>query len=228
MRLSIIVPVLNEAPIIKQALQPLQGLRERGHELIVVDGESADDTLARARQFSDQAIACSKGRAHQMNTGASKAQGDILLFLHADTTLPALVDTHIQRAAHNPETLWGRFDVKLSGKQPLLRIVEYLMNHRSRLTGIATGDQAIFVRRDTFLDIGGFPEIQLMEDIAISTQLKRLSAPACLKERVVTSSRRWEHNGIVRTILKMWRLRIAYFFGADPDKLAARYYDKSA
>lgn len=223
LHLSIVVPVLNEAGLIAETLIRLQPLRERGAELIVVDGGSADGTAERAAPLVSRLVRAPKGRAIQMNAGARAAAGDILLFLHADTRLPAEAD-RILAEAFGDGAVWGRFDVRLSGRHPLLRLVEILMNRRSRLTGIATGDQALFVRRDVFERAGGFPEIPLMEDIALSQRLKRIARPVCLRERVVASSRRWEENGVVRTILLMWWLRFRYFLGADPADLVRVYY----
>ncbi len=222
-KVSIIMPVLNEAEGIEQTLQSLQAFRGEGHELIVVDGGSEDDTLALAEPLADQLIGASAGRASQMNAGAKLACGDILLFLHADTTLPENAMALMCEGLQQTRKCWGRFDVKLSGQQLLLRVVEWLINLRSRLTGIATGDQAIFIRRACFLVIDGFPEIPLMEDISISRHLKFYSDPLCLKSKVITSSRRWEQKGIVRTILLMWRLRLAYYLGTDPAALARQY-----
>jgi len=207
------MPVLNEAPGIRAALEALAALRARGHEVIVVDGGSSDATPALAAGLCDRVVNAPRGRALQMNAGAQVATGDVLLFLHADTRLP--VEFHI------PESLWGRFDVKIEGRHPLLTVVGWAMNLRSRLTGIATGDQAMFVRRDAF---PGFPAIALMEDIALSKAMKRRARPACLREKVVTSGRRWESRGVLRTIVLMWKLRLLYFFGARPDELARRYY----
>jgi rSAM/selenodomain-associated transferase 2 len=222
-RLSIVIPVLNEAGLIAEALVRLQPLRARGAELIVVDGGSTDGTADQAAPLVSRLVRAPKGRATQMNAGARAATGDILLFLHADTRLPEDADRVIAEA-FAAGAVWGRFDVRLSGGHPLLRVVEALMNRRSRLTGIATGDQALFVRRDVFERAGGFPEIALMEDIALSRRLKRAARPACPRARVVASSRRWEENGIVRTILLMWWLRLRYFFGADPADLVRVYY----
>ncbi|MEI2783937.1 MAG: TIGR04283 family arsenosugar biosynthesis glycosyltransferase [Candidatus Competibacter sp.] len=159
-----------------------------------------------------------------MNAGARQANGDILWFLHADSLPPPDALSLIRAALAGRERGWGRFDVRLSGRRPSLRMVEFSMNLRSRLTGIATGDQGIFVRRDLFERIGGYPPIALMEDIALSRTLKRYGRPVCLRQRVLTSSRRWERDGIARTVLLMWRLRLAYFLGADPDRLARIYY----
>jgi rSAM/selenodomain-associated transferase 2 len=168
-------------------------------------------------------VAAPRGRARQQNAGAAAATGDVLLFLHADTRLPPDADARIAAALAAPGACWGRFDVRLTGRAPLLRLVERLISLRSRLTGIATGDQAIFVRRDTFQAIGGFPDQPLMEDVALSRALRRIARPACLREAVLTSSRRWETRGIWRTIVLMWRLRLAYALGADPAELARRY-----
>lgn len=220
--LSIIIPALDEANGIAETLQHLQVLRRRGHEIILVDGGSRDATATLARPWVDQVIHSARGRAVQMNTGARVTRGNVLLFLHADTQLPPDADRLILSALGKRQ--WGRFDVRLSGTRPLLRIIEGMMNGRSRLTGIATGDQAIFVRRDSFQAVGGFPAIPLMEDIALSHALKKLGRPQCLRARVITSSRRWEQRGLVRTILLMWRLRLAYWLGADPARLAKRYY----
>ncbi len=223
-RLTVIVPVLNEVRGIVSALSCLQTLRARGHEVIVVDGGSSDGTPDAARPFADRVLNSPRGRARQMNTGARAARGDVLLFLHADTALPADADRLIVEAFRRSGRMWGRFDVELSPSTPPLRLVAFLMNLRSRLTGIATGDQAMFVRRVPFERIGGFPALALMEDIALSIRLKRESRPVCLRPRAVTSSRKWEREGIVRTVLLMWRLRLAFFFGADSADLARRYY----
>lgn len=219
--LSIIVPVLDEAGGIVDALAALAPLRARGAEVVVVDGGSQDGTVELARGRCDRVVAAARGRAAQMNAGAAAARGDILLFLHADTRLPADADRHVREALSR--RAWGRFDVAIAGGHPLLPLVAALMNRRSRLTGICTGDQALFATRAAFAQAGGFPEIALMEDVAISRRLKRVSRPACLAQRVVTSGRHWERRGVLRTILLMWRLRLAFFLGADPDLLARRY-----
>lgn len=221
--LSIIVPVLNEAAIIKEALARLEPLRERGAEVIIVDGGSGDGTPELAQPLADRVAAAPPGRARQMNEGAATARGDVLLFLHADTMLPEAADRLVAEALADPRRAWGRFDVQIAGRQRALALVATMMNWRSRLSGIATGDQAIFVRRAAFAAVGGFPDIPLMEDIALSRALKRLSRPSCIGSQVTTSGRRWEQQGVARTILLMWRLRLAYSFGADPAKLASRY-----
>lgn len=220
--LTIVVPVLNEAPTLADCLAALQPLRARGARVVVVDGGSDDDTLARAAPLADLALSARRGRAAQMNAGAAAAPADVLLFLHADTRLPPAADTLVQRVASGPQA-WGRFDVCLDSRRPALRVIETMMNLRSRWTGIATGDQALFVRGSLFVQLGGFAEIALMEDINLSSRLRRTGPPLCLREHVVTSARRWETGGVLRTMVLMWRLRAAYFFGADPAQLARRY-----
>ena len=219
MKLSIVIPALDEAQGIRPALQALAPLRRRGHEVIVVDGGSADGTRELAVPLCDRVVSSARGRAVQMNAGARHATGDALLFLHVDTFLPPEADLVV--TATLQKRMWGRFDVEIEGRHRLLKVVAWTMNLRSRLTGIATGDQAIFVRREAF---AGFPEIALMEDIAFSRQMKRRGAPACLRSRVSTSGRRWESRGVLRTIVLMWRLRLLFFLGARPERLA-RLYD---
>lgn len=224
MSLSVIIPCFNEAGHIAQTLGSLQPLRERGAEVIVVDGGSSDDTMERARPLADRILtAPRRGRALQMNAGAAQAGGGILLFLHADCILPPEADGLIIDGLHRTHKSWGRFDVRLCSRSPLLRAVGTSMNARSRLTGIATGDQGIFVTRSLFDAVGRFPEIALMEDVELSRRLKRYGRPLCLRHRIDVSARRWETHGVLRTILLMWRLRFAYWLGADPDALALRY-----
>ena len=218
MKLSIIVPALEEATGIAAMLEALAPLRARGHEVILADGGSTDGTPSLAAPFADKVIAAPRGRARQMNAGAAQASGEALVFLHADTRLPPDADQMVSAALG--ARLWGRFDVRIDGRSPLLGMVAFCMNWRSRLTGIATGDQAIFVRRDAF---PGFPDIPLMEDIAFSKEMKRRGAPACLRARAVTSGRRWDAQGAMCTIVHMWRLRLAYALGANPEDLARRY-----
>ncbi len=222
-RLSIVIPALNEADTIESILGPLQPLREELAEIILVDGGSEDDTVERAAERVDRLLRSERGRARQMNAGARTARGEILLFLHADTLLPAGAAEAVLEAMDRGTRDWGRFDLRLSGRHPLLRMVETMINLRSRLNGIATGDQAIFVRHELFEEIGGYEEIPLMEDVALSRELRKRGRPACLGIRVTTSSRRWEAGGIWRTILLMWRLRWAYARGADPGQLARHY-----
>jgi len=223
LKLSIIIPVLNEAETIVQTLAALASLRGRGAEVIVVNGGSRDGTAERAAPQADRVIVAPRGRALQMNAGAAEARGDILLFLHADTTLPDNADALLFEGLRDPVWQWGRFDVAISGRSLLLPAVAWLMNWRSLATGIATGDQAMFMRRTAFDAVGGFPNLPLMEDIAMSKRLKRLSRPLCLAARVTTSGRRWDRNGAVRTILLMWRLRLTFWLGASPESLARRY-----
>lgn len=223
MELSIILPVLDEADGIATALAALRPLRARGVEIIVADGGSRDDTVARAHPFGDRVIVAPRGRGAQMNAGAAAASGTVLLFLHADTRLPADADRLVRAGLARSGREWGRFDIRITGTHPLLRVVAALMNIRSRVTGIATGDQAMFMTSAAFAAAGGFADIPLMEDIALSARLKRLGPPLCLAGPVVTSGRRWEKHGVVRTILLMWRLRFAYVLGADPGFLARCY-----
>jgi rSAM/selenodomain-associated transferase 2 len=221
--LSIIVPCLDESQGITEALSALAPLRARGAEVIVADGGSRDGTAERARPHADAVITAPRGRASQMNAGAACARGEILLFLHADTRLPDAADALVVDGLKRTRRGWGRFDVAIAGRHPLLKVVAFLMNWRSRLTGITTGDHAIFVTRSLYTAAGGYPDIALMEDIELSKRLKRFGPPLCLKHRLITSGRRWEERGVLRTILLMWRLRLAYWLGADPAKLAVRY-----
>lgn len=222
-QLSVIIPTLNEAARIGATLGALQPLRSRGHDVIVVDGGSEDGTPERARPLADRVIAAPRGRASQMNAGAAEARGDVVLFLHADTLLPESADRLVLEGLAASRLLWGRFDVRIAGRHPLLHAVAWLMNRRSRLTGIATGDQAMFAWREAFLRAGGFPSIPLMEDIALARALRDLSRPLCLAERATTSGRRWESRGVLRMIVLMWWLRLRFFLGASPDRLAQRY-----
>jgi rSAM/selenodomain-associated transferase 2 len=222
-KLSIIVPVLNEAEGLLATLESLAPLRDRGAELIVVDGGSRDATINNARAYADCVLSAPRGRALQMNAGAARASGDVLLFLHADTHLPARADRLVIDGLSRFGRAWGRFDVTIAGRERLLPMIAFFMRMRSRLTGIATGDQAIFVRRHAFEAVGAFPPIALMEDVALCKALKRISRPLCLRERVITSGRRWEEHGVVRTMLLMWKLRLAFALGVDPKTLARRY-----
>ncbi len=221
--LSIVMPVLNEAAGIDAALQALVQLTERGAQLVVADGGSSDDTAALAKTAGAVVVHAPRGRAFQMNAGAQQASADVLLFLHADTLLPEDADLMIAQALANGRFIWGRFDVRIAGRSPMLRVVATFMNLRSRWSGIATGDQAIFMTRAAFDGVGGFPSQPLMEDIEISKRLRKLSRPACLRAKVQTSGRRWETRGVWRTVLLMWRLRFAYWRGAAPEHLAELY-----
>ncbi len=222
--ISIIIPTLNEASHIRQTLEPLQAMRKRGHEILLVDGGSNDKTVDTATPMVDRILHCEAGRAYQMNAGACQAQGSIFWFLHGDTLVQPDMDKKLIAALSASKNPWGRFDILLSGDHYGLRIIETMMNWRSRLTGISTGDQGIFVHRNLFQQVGGFPSIPLMEDIAISTCLKKTSGrPVCLRSKLLTSSRRWESQGVLRTTVLMWRLRLAYALGANPANLA-KYY----
>lgn len=223
-RLSIIIPTLNEAANIRNVLTSLTPLRARGAEVIVADGGSTDGTPALAEPLCDKLVASPAGRARQMNAGCEYSLGDVLLFLHADTVLPAEADTLILAGLDQTRCSWGRFDVEISGRPFMLKVVAWFMNLRSRLTGIATGDQAIFVTRTAFEAAGRYANIRLMEDIALCKTLKRIAGPPlCLHQRVTTSGRRWETHGVWRTIWLMWSLRARYALGADPDTLHALY-----
>lgn len=226
MRLSIVMPTWNEAEQVEAALAALQPLRREGVEIIVVDASSADGTADLARSGADHVVIAARGRARQMNAGAAAASGDLLIFLHADTRLPADADGAVRTALQAGQRAWGRFDVSIAGRLRLLPIIAAAMNLRSRLTGIATGDQAIFARREAFFAVGGFPDLPLMEDIVLSARLKDLGPPACLRARVVTSGRRWEQRGLWRTIWLMWWLRLQFYFGRSAAMLAQQYEAK--
>ena len=220
--LSIIIPTLNEANQIKQCLSRLQTLRQLGHEVIIVDGGSTDDTVSLVSHLCDQVCLSQPSRSIQMNHGVKVATGECFVFLHADTVLPDNILDYFS-SINNIKSKWGRFDISLSGRNCLFRIIESCMNSRSSFTGIVTGDQVMFVGDELFTRVGGYPEIALMEDIAISSLLIKFSKPIRIREKVISSSRRWEKNGIVKTIMKMWLLRLLYFFDYDTNKLAKLY-----
>ena len=222
-RLAVIIPTLDEAERIRASLEALAPLRAKGHEVIVVDGGSSDSTIERARPLVDQVLSSARGRAMQMNAGARAARAETLVFLHADTRLPALADALIINALR--VYAWGRFDVQIEGAHPLLGLVACAMNLRSRLTGIATGDQAIFVRREVFEHLGGYAEIDLCEDVDFVRRLRRTGRFVCLRSRVTTSARRWRRAGLVRTILRMWLIKTLFLAGVSPAWLKRRYAD---
>lgn len=224
MRLSIVIPAVNEANNIAGTLASLQVIRSRGVEVILVDGGSADATTQIATPLVDCVISANKGRAAQMNAGVAVATGDTLLFLHADSILPPDADQLIFKGLQSTSRAWGRFDVAIKGAHFFLPVIACFMNHRSRLTAIATGDQGLFMTVDAFKSAGGFASIPLMEDVAMCVTLKKISAPICLTQKITTSGRRWEKHGVWRTILLMWRIRLAYFLGADPAQLHRAYY----
>ena len=221
--ISVIIPALNEAAGIRAALSALQPLRAEGHEVIVAEGGSADGTAALVRDLADVVLDAPRGRARQMNAGAAIARGDILLFLHADTVLPEGAAHLVAAGLAATGRAWGRFDLHIAGKSRWFPLIAFMINLRSRLTGIATGDQAIFVSRKKLENSIIYDDIPLMEDIALSKRLARLSPPLCLRERATTSGRRWEEHGIWRTIVLMWGLRLRYFLGASPEQLAKSY-----
>jgi len=221
MKISIIIPVLNEENNLPKILCTLRNFRDSGHEVIVVDGGSADNSLSIAHDGADVVVVSRPGRAAQMNHGAAVATGDVFLFLHADTVLPENA-IHLISSLQG-DSFWGYFNIRLSGQKAIFRLIEWMINRRSSLSSIATGDQSIFVAKKLFNNINGFPEIELMEDIAISRLLKTETVPVCLPSQVLTSSRRWENNGIASTVLLMWKLRLFYFFGVSPEKLSKLY-----
>ncbi|MDH5189696.1 MAG: TIGR04283 family arsenosugar biosynthesis glycosyltransferase [Gammaproteobacteria bacterium] len=221
MVISIIIPALNEEKNILQTLSSLQTFRQRGHEIILVDGGSTDSTESIAKPLCDIVLSTRKGRACQMHAGATASHGDVLWFIHADTIAPQNADHMIEKALTKKS--WGRFDVTISGKSWLFRIIAVMMNLRSRITGICTGDQGIFVKKETYMRHGGYPDIPLMEDIAISKQLKKTELPACITIPMLTSGRRWDQKGVVKTMLLMWWLRFLYFIGVSPVKLSDIY-----
>ncbi|OLF39263.1 TIGR04283 family arsenosugar biosynthesis glycosyltransferase [Psychrobacter sp. Cmf 22.2] len=232
--ISIIIPILNEADNLSRLFAHLTGLTPPPQQVILVDGGSIDGSFALAQYLIKdlrvvqqsaidwQVLASSAGRALQMNRGATLATGDVLLFLHADTQLPNHAMTEIMSVVIRAE--WGRFDVRLDSSECMLKLVSKMINWRSRLTGIATGDQAIFVKRDWFEQIGGYPNQALMEDVEISKRLKTIGKPACLTSQVITSARRWQQHGTWRTILLMWQLRFDYWRGVSADNIWQRYY----
>ena len=223
MNISVIVPVLNEETMIAATLESLLPLEP--YEIIVVDGGSTDRTREIAMGLGGFVLSSERGRARQMNHGAARAGGDVLLFLHADTRLPASAFADIAAALADPRCVGGRFDVELEGSHWMLKFIGALINWRSRATKVGTGDQALFVRREVFLRMGGYPDIPLMEDIALCRALKRKGGIACLRSRVVTSARRWENDGVWRTIVRMWTLKLLYLVGVSPARLQQFYAD---
>jgi rSAM/selenodomain-associated transferase 2 len=221
MRISVIIPALNEGKNIAATLESI--VRLQPHEIIVVDGGSTDGTTAVCRELGVRVLSSPRGRATQMNLGARQATGEALLFVHADTQLPLSALDDIGRALADPRIVGGRFDVRLEGKHWMLKLIGAMISLRSRLSRVATGDQGMFLRRDVFVELGGYPDLPLMEDIALSRALKRRGGLACLRSRVVTSARRWEAEGIWRTIFKMWALKSLYLLGVSPLRLK-RYY----
>jgi rSAM/selenodomain-associated transferase 2 len=222
-RLAIVMPVLDEAELIGPALARLESLRQRGSYVIVVDGGSRDDTARHAAVGADCVLQAARGRARQMNAGAAVApvECSAFLFLHADTELPPEADRLVEAALQ--KSAWGRFDIEIAGRSKWLGLVARLMNLRSRLTCICTGDQAIFARRTFFTELGGFADIALMEDIDFCRRAKPRQRPVAISATARTSGRRWDKHGALRTILLMWELRLRFFLGGDPELLARRY-----
>ncbi|HYX38451.1 MAG TPA: TIGR04283 family arsenosugar biosynthesis glycosyltransferase [Oligoflexus sp.] len=219
MNVSVIIPMLNEAATLSLVMDHWKALQQSGAEVLVVDGGSTDGSMERVQQAGFKVLSSARGRARQMNTGAQMAQGDIMLFLHADTQPPPQSLTAMGQGLMLSQLVWGRFDVQVEGRAWMFPIIGFFINLRSRLSGIATGDQGIFVRREAFLQISGFPDQPLMEDVEISKRLLSLSRPLCLKQKMRTSGRRWETRGVWRTIFLMWRLRWAYWRGASAQDL---------
>jgi len=222
MRIAVIIPVLNESLSIQSTLNPLQFWRKRGHQIILVDAESTDDTVQKANGLVDKVLTSSKGRAVQMNMGAEQVDADILLFLHADTVIDEAADQLILTALSTGHS-WGRFNIAFNSGKPVFKIIAFMMNIRSCLSSIATGDQAIFVEKELFEQVGRYPLQPIMEDIQLSISLKKHSRGFCLKQKVITSCRRWQQNGILKTIILMWFLRLAYFIGVPASKLKSWY-----
>ena len=231
MRVAVIVPIFNEEASVANLALRLNCLKDEGAAVVVVDGSSTDFCAPKLRQLGFAVVNAPKMRSRQMNVGAwwakKTSQPEVLIFLHADTLMPpgaiGLIERELKLDQAGDQALWGRFDVALTGKSVIFRVISYLINLRSRLTGIATGDQAIFVRASQFYAMGGYRPIALMEDVEISKRLRAKSLPICLRTKVVTSSRRWESNGVWRTIWLMWKLRFMYWMGVSADKLAVRY-----
>lgn len=220
--IAFIIPVLNEQDRIATVLSRLRASFP-GSELIVVDGGSVDRTVPEAMPLCTRLLMGEAGRANQMNLGGRATGADYLCFLHADS-MPQLSNDRLQEYfATRP--LWGFFQVRLDGTSAAFRVIEWFMNWRSRLTAVATGDQMLFLQRAVFEQTGGFDPIPLMEDVAYSKRLRRLARPLVIAEPVVTSSRRWQQRGVLRTVLSMWGLRLAYFAGVSPRRLWQYYYD---
>lgn len=220
---SVIIPTLNEADYVVPTLERLQAARARGHEVILVDGGSSDDTCGAASGMVDRVLECAPGRAGQMNHGAGNAHGDIFIFLHADTWLHNEFDGILDERGISERT-WGHFGIRLSGSHIMFRCIERLMNLRVRLTGIVTGDHTIFTGRHLFRRMNGYADIPLMEDVELTRRLNKISPPVRIGQTVTSSSRRWEKHGIARTVLLSWTLRSCYALGFDPRDLVKQYY----
>ena len=222
--ISIVIPVLNEEQNLKKQKEFLSHSIKQGHEVIIVDGGSCDTSIDVAKQISCNVVSTKPSRGHQLHIGALHSTNQVLLFLHADTLLPLDAAELICKSLKSTTKLWGRFNIKFSNPNYIFKLISWFMNLRSSTTGIVTGDHAMFIRRETYFKCGGFPDYVVMEDIAISKQLKILSGPVCLTEQVVTSSRKWEQQGVINTIVTMWKLRLLFYFGVPTEKLAKLYY----
>ncbi len=223
-KLSIIIPVLDESLFFTKQQLYVEALLQQGHEIIVVDGGSTDNSVLAAEKLGCKCINTKASRGYQLHVGANASTYETLVFLHADTLLPLTATNSINTALDNLNASWGRFNVMFTNKKLIFRVIAWLMNKRSCITGIVTGDQTLFIKRKTYFDCGGFADIPIMEDIEFSKRLKKHSPPICLSENVITSSRKWEQQGVIKTIMLMWRLRLSYFFGASTEKLARQYY----
>lgn len=221
MVISVIIPTLNEEKSIVKTLMPLQAWRARGHEVILVDAGSDDSTVSQTENLVDKCCYADKGRANQMNKGAEQADGDILLFLHADTLIGDDADRFIINSLKHFR--WGRFKVRFSSSRPVFKLIAYMMNVRSCWSSVATGDQAIYVEKMLFTEMTGFPQLPIMEDVQFSKNLNKRNRMDCLEHEVMTSSRRWEQNGVIKTIILMWGLRLAYFLGVSAARLKSWY-----
>jgi rSAM/selenodomain-associated transferase 2 len=222
--LSVIVPMLNEEHTIARTLDAIRRSAPKA-EIIVVDGGSNDESVMRAKSLADIVVSSERGRARQMNCGARTAVGNVLAFVHADTIVPATFAEDIASAVSNPAIVGGRFDVQLDSDALVFRLIGAMISLRSRLSRTGTGDQAIFVRREVFDRLGGFPDLDLCEDLDFTRQMKRAGAVACLRSRVITSSRRWTNDGVARTVLRMWTIRALYLLGVSPARLKRHYAD---
>ena len=224
---SIIIPVLNEAQLIKVRLTRLQPLRRLGHEVILVDGGSADQSVDLAQSLVDRIVNSERGRSAQMNAGAAVARHSLLVFLHLDTQLPGQFESQL-KAFQTSDCDWGFSLVQFDATGCGFKLIAWFMNHRSRLTRVCTGDQVLCVKHTTFKQIGGFAAIALMEDVEISKRLRKISTPFIFSAPVLACSRKWQREGVWRTVMLMWRLRFAYFLGADPQRLSEQYYTRRA
>jgi rSAM/selenodomain-associated transferase 2 len=224
MKVSIVIPTFNEAEAISDQVLRCMAL-EPAAEVIVVDGASDDGTLALARDAGATVLASPmRGRAHQMNAGAALATGDILIFLHADVTLPQVAYAAMREVLLNPRVIGGAFRRRFDHPSRLLRLDCRLADLRGRALGIFLGDQVMFVRREVFRHLGGFPEMRLFEDLALSRRMAAYGATRLVGEPVIASGRRFRKEGNLRRLCRDLHLIVLYFAGVDPEILARRYY----